>query len=50
MLKLASMVGAVIFWGLISLTLPPEIFPGPIETARTLWDELLAGACGRIWS
>lgn len=46
MLKLASMVGAVIFWGLISLTLPPEIFPGPIETARTLWDEIAGGS---VW-
>jgi NitT/TauT family transport system permease protein len=46
MLKLASMVGAVIFWGLLSLTLPPEIFPGPIETARTLWGEIAGGS---VW-
>lgn len=46
MLKLASMVAAVIFWGLLSLTLPPEIFPGPIETARTLWGEIAAGS---VW-
>lgn len=46
MLKLASMVGAVIFWGLLSLTLPPEIFPGPIETARTLWGEISGGS---VW-
>ena len=46
MLKLASMVAAAIFWGLLSLTLPPEIFPGPIETARTLWGEI---ASGSVW-
>ena len=43
MLKLLSMVAAVIVWGLLSLTLPPEIFPGPIETARTLWGEIVRG-------
>lgn len=37
MLKLASFVAAFIVWGLLSLTLPPNIFPGPIETAQTLW-------------
>ncbi len=46
MLKLASMVAAVIFWGLLSLTLPPEIFPGPIETAQTLWGEIAGGS---VW-
>lgn len=46
MLKLASMVAAAIFWGLLSLTLPPEIFPGPIETARTLWGEIAGGS---VW-
>mgnify|MGYP000405530502 CR=1 FL=1 len=46
MLKLVSMVAAVIFWGLLSLTLPPEIFPGPIETARTLWGEIAGGS---VW-
>lgn len=46
MLKLASMVAAVIFWGLLSQTLPPEIFPGPIETARTLWGEIAGGS---VW-
>ena len=43
MLKLVSIVSAVIFWGLLSLTLPPEIFPGPIETAHTLWVEIVKG-------
>jgi NitT/TauT family transport system permease protein len=46
MLKLVSMVAAVMFWGLLSLTLPPEIFPGPIETARTLWGEIAGGS---VW-
>src|SRR3954449_335631 len=46
MLKLVSMVAAVIFWGLLSLTLPHEIFPGPIETARTLWGEIAGGS---VW-
>jgi len=46
MLKLVSMVAAVIFWGMLSLTLPPEIFPGPIETARTLWGEIAGGS---VW-
>lgn len=41
--KLLSMVAAVIVWGALSLTLPPEIFPGPIETARTLWGEVVKG-------
>ena len=47
MLKLLSLVTAVIVWGLLSLTLPPEIFPGPIETARALWGEI---AGGRVWT
>ena len=34
---------AVVVWGLLSLTLPPEIFPGPIETVRTLWGEIVKG-------
>lgn len=46
MLKLASMAAAVIFWGLLSLTLPSEIFPGPIETAKTLWGEIAGGS---VW-
>jgi NitT/TauT family transport system permease protein len=43
MLKLASILGALIVWGLMSLTLPPEIFPGPIETAQVLWGEIVGG-------
>lgn len=43
MLKLLSMAAAVVVWGLFSLTLPPEIFPGPIETVRTLWGEIVKG-------
>ena len=43
MLKLLSMAAAVVVWGLLSLTLPPEIFPGPIETVRTLWSEIVKG-------
>jgi NitT/TauT family transport system permease protein len=27
----------------MSLTLPPEIFPGPIETAQVLWGEIVGG-------
>lgn len=46
MLKLLSFLVAVIIWALLSLTLPPEIFPGPIETARTLWDEIAGGRVG----
>ena len=46
MLKLLSMVAAVIVWGLLSLTLPPEIFPGPIETTRALWGEIAGGRVG----
>ncbi|MET0968956.1 MAG: ABC transporter permease subunit [Tardiphaga sp.] len=46
MLKLMSFVVAVIVWGLLSLTLPPEIFPGPYETARALWGEIAAGHVG----
>lgn len=47
MLKLISLVMAVIVWGLLSLTLPHEIFPGPIETARTLWGDI---AGGEVWT
>src|ERR1700737_2007235 len=46
MLKLLSLVTAMIVWGLLSLTLPPEIFPGPIETARALWGEIAGGRVG----
>jgi NitT/TauT family transport system permease protein len=46
MLKLFSFVTAVIIWWLLSLTLPPEIFPGPIETARALWGEIAGGRVG----
>ena len=43
MLKLISLAAAVLFWGLLSFTLPPEIFPGPVETTRALWDEIAGG-------
>jgi NitT/TauT family transport system permease protein len=43
MLKLVSILAALIAWGLMSLTLPPEIFPGPIETAQVLWGEIVGG-------
>ncbi|WP_322516112.1 ABC transporter permease subunit [Rhodopseudomonas palustris] len=43
MLKVVSLVVAVIVWGLLSLTLPPEIFPGPVETAKVLWAEIAGG-------
>src|SRR5258708_15850089 len=46
MLKLLSLATAVIVWGLLSLTLPPEIFPGPIETARALWGDIAGGQVG----
>jgi NitT/TauT family transport system permease protein len=46
MLKLLSLVTAVIVWGLLSLTLPPEIFPGPIETVRALWGDIAGGQVG----
>jgi NitT/TauT family transport system permease protein len=42
-LKLLSLLSAVIFWALLSLTLPPEILPGPIETTRALWAEIAGG-------
>jgi NitT/TauT family transport system permease protein len=47
MLKLLSMVAAVMVWGLVSLALPPEIFPGPIETTRTQWLDI---ADGQVWT
>src|SRR5262249_23775546 len=43
MLKVLSIVAALIVWGLVSLTLPPELFPGPIETTRVLWGEIAGG-------
>src|SRR5262245_33976722 len=46
MLKLLSLVAAVAVWGLLSLTLPPEIFPGPLETTRALWGEMAGGRVG----
>jgi NitT/TauT family transport system permease protein len=46
MLKLLSLGAAVIVWGLLSLTLPPDIFPGPVETTRALWGEITDGRVG----
>jgi NitT/TauT family transport system permease protein len=46
MLKFLSLVAAVAVWGLLSLTLPPEIFPGPLETTRALWGEMAGGRVG----
>jgi NitT/TauT family transport system permease protein len=46
MLKLLSLVAAVAVWGLLSLTLPPEIFPGPLETTRVLWGEMAGSRVG----
>jgi NitT/TauT family transport system permease protein len=46
MLKLLSLIAAFIVWGLLSLTLPPEIFPGPVETIQSLWKSI---ANGEIW-
>lgn len=46
MLKVLSLIAAVIFWGLLSLTLPPDIFPGPIETVQALWGEIAGGRVG----
>lgn len=43
MLKVVSIVSALIIWQLVSLTLPPEIFPGPIETMHVLWGEIVEG-------
>src|ERR1700744_2145343 len=47
MLKLLSLGTAVIVWWALSLTLPPEIFPGPIETARVLWGDIAGGG---VWT
>jgi NitT/TauT family transport system permease protein len=47
MLKLLSLATAVIVWWGLSLTLPPEIFPGPIETARVLWGDIAGGG---VWT
>lgn len=46
MLKLLSAIGAILFWWLLSLTLPPEVMPGPYETTLTLWKEIAAGEVG----
>ncbi|WP_022722399.1 ABC transporter permease [Rhodopseudomonas sp. B29] len=46
MLKVISLLAAVIFWGLLSLTLPPDIFPGPLETVKALWGEIAGGRVG----
>lgn len=43
MLKVVSLVVAAIVWGLLSLTLPPDILPGPFETAKVLWEEIAGG-------
>src|ERR1700761_4250701 len=47
MLKLLSLATAVIVWWGLSLTLPPEIFPGPIDTARVLWGDIAGGG---VWT
>jgi NitT/TauT family transport system permease protein len=47
MLKLLSLATAVIIWWGLSLTLPPEIFPGPIETTRVLWGDIAGGG---VWT
>jgi NitT/TauT family transport system permease protein len=47
MLKLLSLSTAVIVWWGLSLTLPPEIFPGPIETTRVLWSDIAGGG---VWT
>ena len=46
MLKLFSIAAALILWQLMSLTLPPEIFPGPIATTQALWGDILGGHVG----
>src|SRR5258708_14158114 len=46
MRKLLALAAAVDVLGLLSLTLPPEIFPGPIETARALWGDMEGGQVG----
>jgi NitT/TauT family transport system permease protein len=46
MVKSVSLVAAFAVWWLLSLTLPPNIFPGPIETTQALWTSI---ATGEIW-
>lgn len=46
MLKAISFGAAAVVWWLLSLTLPSEIFPGPIETTQALWGEIAGGRVG----
>lgn len=46
MVKFLSLVVAFVVWWLLSQTLPPDIFPGPVETTRALWTSV---ATGEIW-
>jgi NitT/TauT family transport system permease protein len=45
-LKLLSGLLAVAAWWVVSLLLPPMLFPGPLETTAILWDNIRAGEVG----
>lgn len=46
MLKLLSAVLFVAFWWLVSLTMPPALVPGPVETVTALAGEIASGEVG----
>ena len=43
MLKLASLFAALLFWWAVSLTVPANILPGPVDTVQTLVKEIAGG-------
>lgn len=42
-LKTLSVIGAFVFWWLLSLLLPPNILPGPVATSQVLASNLMSG-------
>ncbi len=46
MLKLASAALIVLAWWVVSLLMPKNLFPGPLETSAVLWANLVDGEIG----
>lgn len=46
-LKLLSGVLILVAWSIVSLLMPKNLFPGPLETAAVLWANVVDGEVGR---
>lgn len=46
LLKVLSTCILITAWWLLSLTLPPDILPGPVPTAQALWKNIVTG---QVW-